>query len=180
MDNNRFNVAEFSALIGCSKKTVYTLINREELKTVNEVSKGRKIQLIIADENKIKELQEIYGKIQENESICKENVIQEDVIEGKIIKNSDITEIFEKVFELQNTFNEQLKTYTDELITFKSQVPLLEDRNGLYLQQIKDIEEQKKVIEAQKERYVKTIIGLSITFFVIILVLSIFLSRAYY
>ena len=94
MENGRFKVADFAALVGCSQKTVYSLIDKGELKTVNEVSKGRKIVLVLANNAEIEEFQKIYGKNTVNEVNCKENVIQDRVIESEIVDYNTSTPNF--------------------------------------------------------------------------------------
>ena len=180
MESEKFKVADFAALIGCSQKTVYSLIDKKELKTVNETSKGRKIVLVLATDAEVKELQKIYGKNIVNEVNCKENETQYNEIESKNFNYSiETPTFFEKVIELQNTFNEQIMKYNDELIKYKSQLPLLEDRQGLYLQQIKDIEEENKRLKKDNKGYLIMLITVIILAIVIIAALGIAVAFYY-
>ena len=177
MESEKFKVADFAAIIGCSQKTVYTLIDKKELKTVNETSKGRKIVLVLATDAEIKELQKIYGKNLVNEVNCKENETQYTETESKNLNYSiETPTFFEKVIELQNTFNEQIMKYNDELIKFKSQVPLLEDRQGLYLQQIKDFEAENNTLKKDNNILLKWLITIIILAILIIAVLGVALA----
>ena len=180
MEKEKFKVADFSALIGCSQKTVYSLIDKGELKTVNETSKGRKIVLVLATDAEIKELQKIYGKNLVNEVNCKENETQYIETESKNLNYSiETPTFFEKVIELQNTFNEQIMKYNDELIKFKSQVPLLEDRQGLYLQQIKDFEAENNTLKKDNNILFKWLITVIILAILIIAALGVALAFYY-
>ncbi|MBO5928376.1 MAG: hypothetical protein J6Q32_05965 [Clostridia bacterium] len=180
MEKEKFKVADFSALIGCSQKTVYSLIDKGELKTVNETSKGRKIVLVLATDAEIKELQKIYGKNLVNEVNCKENETQYIETESKNLNYSiETPTFFEKVIELQNTFNEQIMKYNDELIKFKSQVPLLEDRQGLYLQQIKDFEAENNTLKKDNNILLKWLITVIILAILIIAALGVALAFYY-
>lgn len=183
MEREKFKVADFAALIGCSQKTVYSLIAKGELKAVNETSKGRKIVLVLATDAEIHELQKIYGKNLVNEVNCKENETQYIESESKNIDFSVNTPtFFEKVIELQNTFNEQIMKYNDELIEYKSRIPLLEDkagREGLYLQQIKDIEAENTTLKKDNNILLKWLITVIILSVFIIAVLCIALAFFY-
>lgn len=148
MENEKWKVSDFSELVGCSQKTVYALIKRGELKTVNEVIRGRKMTFVIASNEQIEEFKKLYGKDMVNESNCKETVTEENYIEGEIVSTSDKTEnILDKFIELQNTFNAQLMNVNEELVKYKSQVPLLSykaDREGMYINEINQLKKDNE------------------------------------
>ena len=154
MENEKWKVFDFSELIGCSQKTVYALIKRGEVKAVNETIRGRKMTFVIASNEQIEEFKKLYGKDTVNELECNENVTNENYIDGEIVDTPSQTEkILDKFLELQNTFNAQLGSVNEELMKYKSQVPLLTykaDREGMYINEINQL---KKDNEGYKQKF---------------------------
>lgn len=148
MENEKLKVSDFSELIGCSQKTVYALIKRGEVKAVNEVIRGRKMTFVIATNEQIEEFKKLYGKETVNELDCNENVTNENYIDGEIVSTPDKMEnILDKFIELQNTFNAQLLNVNEELVKYKSQVPLLSykaDREGMYINEINQLKKDNE------------------------------------
>ena len=169
MENKKFKIAEFSALVGAAPKTIYNAIKTGEILTEIEVQRGRKITLVITNDEQISELQKRYGKnssmklqyyenetkITENENTLNETEIQNQKTEAKEadLQNRE-NEIIKSVIEFSKSYNENLLNYNDrilnlqeQLLNEKAKIPLLEDkagREGLYLQEIKEIKEQNK------------------------------------
>lgn len=147
MEQIKMKVAEFSALVGTTSKTIYELIGKGELITVKEKVNGREISMILTDENQINKLKLSYGKLPVNEGNCKEiltdNNSNSQFNDSKNIQDAfNINTITEQLITVNKELQNRLFTVTDELITVKGQVPLLEDkanREGLYLQEIKDL-----------------------------------------
>lgn len=154
MEEIKMKVADFSALIGCSQKTVYKMIENNQLKTVNEVQNGRTIRLIITNNNEISDFQKNYGKLPVNEGECNENLtvneVQETSMNVQNLSNSEnFMNMFDKIIEVNNQYNERLEKVNNELITYKSKQLLLEDkasREGLYLKEINDLKANKNNI----------------------------------
>ncbi len=152
MEELKLKVSEFAQLVGCSSKTVYKMVENNQLKTENEIQNGRSITLIVTNNAEISEFQKIYGKLPVNngnyEDILTVNEVQKPVNEIQNTANTDlINNVFEKIMEVNNQYNERLEKVNNELITYKSKQLLLEDkasREGLYLQEIKDIKASKK------------------------------------
>ena len=136
--SKKLKVSDFAALVGCSQKTVYKMIERKELITVNEVINGRKITFILVDDNKIEEIKRSQQSITVNNGNCEDTLSNEPKEKPE---NPDIMNVFvNKLMELNQVNDLRLKTLTDELITYRSQIPLLEDRarkEGFYLTEIK-------------------------------------------
>lgn len=58
--NQKYKVSEFAKLIGCTQKTIYQLIKRNEVETSIERIKGRPVSFIVASKNKIQEIRQNY------------------------------------------------------------------------------------------------------------------------
>lgn len=147
-------VADFAGLVGCSQKTVYKLIENEQLKTVNELQNGRTIRLIVTNNIEIAEFQKNYGKSPVNEGECNEiltvNNAQESKMNVQNVSDSEnLLNVFDKIMEVNNLYNEKLEKVNNELITYKSKQLLLEDkasREGLYLTEINNLKASKNNI----------------------------------
>ena len=147
-------VADFAGLIGCSQKTVYKLIENNQLKTVNELQNGRTIRLIVTNNIEITEFQKNYGKLPVSESECNEILTVNNVQNNKmnvqnVSESENILNVFDKIMEVNNQYNERLEKVNNELITYKSKQLLLEDkasREGLYLSEINDLKTSKNNI----------------------------------
>lgn len=159
----RMKVADFAALIGVVPKTVYKMIEREEIITVNEKVNNRSTTLIVTTDEQIEELKKSYGKDTVHDGNCYENVtvnnrsmddINSQYME-KINNNNIVTaEVIDRIITLNEGYNEQLKevteklfTVNDELVKVKSQTLLLEDkagREGFYLNEINQLKNSNK------------------------------------
>lgn len=154
MEEIKMKVADFAGLVGCSQKTVYKLIENEQLKTVNELQNGRTIRLIVTNNIEIAEFQKNYGKSLVNESECNEILTVNNAQENKmnvqnVSESENILNVFDKIMEVNNQYNEKLEKVNNELITYKSKQLLLEDkanREGLYLNEINDLKASKNNI----------------------------------
>lgn len=154
MEEIKMKVADFAGLVGCSQKTVYKLIENEQLKTVNELQNGRTIRLIVTNNIEIAEFQKNYGKSPVNEGECNEiltvNNAQESKMNVQNVSDSEnLLNVFDKIMEVNNLYNEKLEKVNNELITYKSKQLLLEDkasREGLYLTEINNLKASKNNI----------------------------------
>lgn len=169
----RFKISEFAELVGASQKAIYSRINNagklpdnEKLRTVNEYNKGREIAFIYTDDEQIRLYQNIFGKLPVNEVYCEDILTDNEVnyhdneIQDPAKNNysvADMNEVIDKIITLNDNYNERLMTVNDELMKYKSQTLLLEDkagREGLYLSEIKEL---KKVNE-RKNRVIYSLI----------------------
>lgn len=151
----RVKVADFAALIGVVPKTVYKMIEREEIVTVTEKVNNRNTTLIITNDEQIEELKKVYGKDTVNTGNYYENVTENNRLQPEInvhypqeYNNSgNVTaEVIDRIMSLNEGYNEQLKEVTeklftanDELVKVKAQQLLLEDkagREGFYINEI--------------------------------------------
>lgn len=193
----KFKVVDFARIIGCGVKTVYRLIDDGRLRTVKDIQNGRTISFIVANDEEISELVRIYQKtsktVSENDGKYYDNVTENDFQgQSKVIQNqaqSDIIDrimtfsegINEQILTLNSNYNKKIDELNNELNQYKSKLPLLEDRQGLYLQEISDIKSEKdrlisdydtKLSEKDKEKNRQFIIfSVIIIFFMTITVI---------
>ena len=126
----KFKVSDFAEIVGCTPKTVYKMIERNELKTVTEKVNNRETTVIVATGEQIKNLQGQFGKLPVNESKCNENVIYNEGNEP--VKNNDSlnvnSEIVDKVIDLSREYTDRLTLVNEELVNAKSQMLFLTDK----------------------------------------------------
>lgn len=166
----KLKVAEFATILGVVPKTVYKMIERNEIITVNERVNNRQMTLIVTDDEQIEKFKSIYGKLPVSDGNCYNSVTDNDRLQPvseqshtvnesecmeKAFNNANFTnEVIDRIITLNNGYNEQLNTYNErlqrvneELITAKSKMLLLEDkagREGLYINEIKELKEGNK------------------------------------
>lgn len=159
----KLKVADFAALLGIVPKTVYKMIERNEVITVSERVNNRQTTLIVTDNEQIENFKKIYGKTQVNNGNYYNSVTENEqsppVIEGEIIENNThntdfANEVIDRIIALNDGYNAQLNEYNnriqqvnEELITAKSKMLLLEDkagREGLYLNEINELKKGNK------------------------------------
>lgn len=152
MSEKIMKIADFAELIGCTSKTIYALIEKEELITGKDRLNGREITVIISNDEQIADLQKRYSKLLVNE------VDYEDILtvnEGNKQVNSlqdhqrqeNLTTVIERLITSNEQVNNQLITVYEELSTEKSKTLLLEDkanREGLYLNEINELKTDNK------------------------------------
>lgn len=167
--DNKFKVSDFAGIIGCSQKTVYRMIERGELITVNEQVNGRKIVFILANNKQIEEIKKNQASFSVNDGNYEES-LSNNVSQNTT--NAELLNVYaDKLFEMNKINNEQIMKLNEELISFKSRVPLLEDkasREGLYLSEINNLKKNST-------RFIVAIITLIFLSVVIACVLSILL-----
>lgn len=126
----KFKVSDFAEIVGCTPKTVYKMIERNELKTVSEKVNNRETTVIVATDEQIKDLQGQFGKLPVNESECNENVTDNEGNEP--VKNNDNlnvnSEIVDKVIDLSREYTDRLTLVNEELVNARSQMLFLTDK----------------------------------------------------
>lgn len=160
------NIAEFSALVGTTSKTIYGKINNnsnlpvnEQLKTVKEKIKGREVTLIITNDEQIELYKNLYGKDTVNEGEYYETLTDNngnepvenpsDRVRALISEALDI-DIFDKLNTVYYEHNQELKKVYEELSTVKGKQLLLEDKAGREGYYINELNELKKVNSRNK------------------------------
>lgn len=174
----KFKVADFAALIGIAPKTVYKMIERNEILTDTERVNNRNTTVIITSDEQIAKLQKIYSKSPVNDGNYYENVtvnnpsMSENENHNMVNNNNTNTldpNVIDRIITLNEGYNEQLKTVTeklftanDELVKVKSQQLLLEDkagREGYYLNEINTLSKDNKQLVNVNNR-LKYVIGI--------------------
>lgn len=187
----RYRVTEFATLIGCGAKTVYRLKDNGKIKSDKEIVNGREIDVIVATDEEIEKLQNIYMKKTDNVGKYYDNVTDNDINYqdnishsqnnvGNGLTQSDIVEkimsfssgINEQIIEMNDAHNKELKQLHEELIQYKSRLPLLEDkanREGYYVKEISDLKSEIDKIKSDNEQIMSR---KNKTFSVIVVILS--------
>ena len=159
MEIIRLKASDFAVRVGCTPKTIYDKLkdpSKYGLVTEIENIGGRKTTFIITSETQINEWQKIYGKSPSQE------VIYEQV--NEVQNTSDIDKYADRLEKMSDNFHNRLMKVNDELVTYKSQVPLLEEkanREGLYLN---DIRELKKEKQQQLQLFTYILLGVLLLF----------------
>lgn len=184
----KLKVAEMATLLNVVPKTIYKMIEREELLTVTEKVNNRQTTLIITNDEQIAEFRKQLGKDTVSNSNYYENVTENEQLRmdnngyKQVNFNDSIfssVEVIDRILSLNDRYNEQLKEVNDELIAYKSQQLLLQDsknREGLLLKDINelrtDIEKEKTVNEQlriRNERLITILISSIIMFILVII-----------
>lgn len=173
----KLKIAEFAALIGVTAKTVYKMVDREEIKTVNEKVNNRLITLVVTNDAEIEDFKNIYGKSPVNngnyEDIltdCVESL--NDNIHSQNSKNDiSASEVLDRIIQINKEYNNELKRVNEELVNTKAQMLFLEDkasREGLYLQEIKELKTENEQLKTGNR---KTLYALLIVIVILLLAL---------
>ena len=202
MEKKKYKIAELANILGVSEPAVRKKVTSDGLekryKKLYEVIVEDDTMFILLDDIELEKEKELAFK-NKNKFSSKDSVREPYT---QTVENVDYIEVTPEIQQnnefSQNHFVEFTKRYIDRLENLYStldeirrdtvekdkQILLLEDFKNRDKQDIIELQANNKTLseklEAQKKRYIKTIIGLSVTFFIIVLVLTIFLSRAYY
>lgn len=163
----KYKVADFAALLGVAAKTVYKMIEREEIMTVTEKVNNRATTLVVTTDEQTEELRRNYSKEQVRAGNYYENVTDNnhsitDVESYEVVKtnndNSFASEVIDRIIAINDGYNEQLREYNErfkqvneELVQEKSKVLLLEDkagREGLYLNEINGLKKDNNRLKS--------------------------------
>lgn len=157
----KLKIADFAALVGVTPKTVYKMVERNELITVSEKVNNRITTLVVTNDDQIEEFKVNYGKAGVNVGNC------EDILTGvnnnvnvneasQSCNSGDInSDIIDKVIQMNQEYNNRIATLNEELVTVKAQTLLLEDkasREGLYLSEINQLKKDNERLLRVNER----------------------------
>lgn len=171
----KLKVSEFASLIGVTQKTVYRMIEREEVKTVIEKVNNRQTTLILTNDEEIKCHRIIYGKDTDNDGNCEDilTVNDEFITDNNRSQtnnnNNSSDKALQIMMELNDKLNDKLEKVNNELIESKSKQLLLahhESRESFYLEEINGLRTENKQLLNDKDKQYKTSM-------IVILVLSI-------
>lgn len=112
----RLKVSDFAELVGCTPKTVYKMIERNELNTVTEKVNFRETTVIVTNDEQLRNFQIQFGKLPVNDVQCNEIATYNEGNEPVNYSNykENFTEFSNKLLELTNTFSEQLQNINSD------------------------------------------------------------------
>lgn len=156
----KYKISEFAAILGITAKTVYRMVEREEIMTVIEKVNNRPTTLVLATDEQIENFKHAYGKDMVNvgnyEDILTEN--NENVSDNNPTQYNKYTgsanDVIEKILQINQQYNERIQTLNEELIDSKSKLLLLEDksqREGMYLNEIRELKTENEQLKTSKQ-----------------------------
>lgn len=193
--SKELKISELASIWNVSIPTTWNRIRKLGLTTVKKIDENKKeiAFVTVSDEilkRYINNVDNHYNNGVNNryyeDMLINNNNINNDsnIIDAEYTRNSAgiSNEIFEKLQELNNEYNERLERYNEryhnslqalnnELLTYKSQIPLLTDkaeREGVYLAEINQLKEDNKKLEMVNNKLKLTFIFLLLTFILII------------
>ena len=126
----RLKVSEFAEIVGCTPKTVYKMIERNELNTVTEKVNFRETTVIVTNDKQLEDFQKQFGKLPVNEGEC--NEIVTDNYSNEPVKNnntlSNENQMIDKIIDLSREYTDRLTLVNEELVNAKSQMLFLTDK----------------------------------------------------
>ena len=198
MEKKKYKIAELANILDVSvpaiRKKVTIEGNKKRYKKHFEVINEDDTMFILLDDIELEREKELAFKNKNKFSVKKTlSETQEETFEDNTIidvtpeKQSNLEfyvdklETFTKRYidDMQNV-NDTLRETYKEMAEKDKQILLLEDFENRTKQDMLELQANNKTLQTKIKRYIKTIIGLSITFFIIVLVLAVFLARAYY
>lgn len=193
----KFKVAEMATVLGVVPKTIYKMIDREELRTVIEKVNNRQTTLIITNDEEIEKLKQNYSKYSVNGGNYYENVtvneqLRNDNESNSQVKNNEnnasMSDAMECILALNNQYNEQLRIenerhneqlekVNEQLVTYKAQMLLLEDsknREGFHINEINELRKGNEQLKIRNERLLTILISAIVIFVLVITGLLLF------
>lgn len=156
----KYKIADFAQLIGTSAKTVYRMIEREQLTTVIEKVNNRQTTMVVSNDEQIKEFATMNGKYNGNVGNYEDilTVNNEGMTNNNPSQNNNnaeiVNEIMDKILVLNEEFLNRLNKVNEELTNSKAQVLYLEDkagREGMYLKEINDLKRDNNLLIKSKQ-----------------------------
>lgn len=147
-------ISELASIWSTSVPTTWNRIRKEGLITFKKKDENNK------EVNFVSISEEILNKYVNNVNNLDNNVYYEDMLNVNNVNNNveniktkqeqtfnkdDIKDIINTITNVNNDYNDRLKTLTDELITYKSKTLLLEDakgREGYYINEINELKKE--------------------------------------
>lgn len=156
----KYKIADFAQLIGTSAKTVYRMIEREQLTTVIEKVNNRQTTMVVSNDEQIKEFATMNGKYNGNVGNYEDilTVNNEGMTNNNPSQNNNnaeiVNEIMDKILVLNEEFLNRLNKVNEELTNSKAQVLCLEDkagREGMYLKEINELKRDNNLLMKSKQ-----------------------------
>lgn len=147
-------ISELASIWSTSVPTTWNRIRKEGLITFKKKDENNK------EVNFVSISEDVLNKYINNVNNFDNNVYYEDMLNVNNVNNNvenvktkqeqvfnkdDIKDIINTITNVNNDYNDRLKTLTDELITYKSKTLLLEDakgREGYYINEINELKKE--------------------------------------
>lgn len=151
--NEEIKIADLARLWNVSVNTVWARIKKEGLLTSKRLDNNKEITFASVPEEILKKYA-VNNVINHTNNVDNEELLTTNNPSNEI-NNPQTVDIIERIMTysqgvneqliaINNNYNEELKTINNELMKYKSQMPLLEDkasREGLYLKEINELKE---------------------------------------
>lgn len=186
-------IAELASIWGVSVPTTWNRVRKEGLSTIKKIDENRKeIAYVIIPDNILNKYIITVNNNDNNryyeEMLTDNNInnnVNNDVNNHVESNNNSISaqEMFDKLTALNNHYNERFEKVNEELIHYKSQYLLLEDktlREGYYVQEINGLKTDFKNLNNDNKNLLKWLLIVIIMFVVTLMSLIgvIFYHRA--
>lgn len=185
-------IAELASIWGVSVPTTWNRIKKNNLTTfIKKDENNKEVNYVRISEEKLNEYiinvknndKNGYYEDMLNVDNDNNNVIDAEYTkQNKADRQNIIADVFNSLNDVYKAHNEEIKTVYNELTNYKSKVLLLEDkagREGLYLQQIKDIEAENNTLKKDNNILLKWLITVIILSVLIIAALGVALAFYY-
>ena len=183
-------VAELARIWNVSVNTVWARIKKEGLLTSKRLENNKEITFVSVPETILKKYL-VNNVINHINNVDNEELLTSNNVDNEVnnIQNIDIIEkimeysqgVNEQLITINNNYNEELRTVNNELMKYKSQNLLLEDkasREGLYLKEINELKEVNNNVNKRNERLKNWLITVIILLILGLSTLTIFLILA--
>lgn len=173
----KLKVSEFAELVGITSKTVYKMESRGEITTVNERVNNRPTTLVITNDEQINYFRSVYSKAPSTNGNCEEFVTINN--EGMNSNNSSqstnsnefIQDMFERIFAMNEEYNNRIEKLNGELLDSKSKLLLLEDkagREGLYFKEINELKRENEQLKTDKTKVANTLVAVIVILLMVV------------
>ena len=173
----KLKIADFAELIGVTPKTVYKMLSRNEIITVNEKLNNRPVSMVVTNDEQIEHFRKIYGKLPNNNGnelnnsencndilTDNETSIDYNNHSQNNINSEVITEMLDKVMQMNQEYNDRIERLNNELVTTKAQVLLIEDKKNVaegdknhWQKEYFKLDEENKTLNKKLEKSNKTL-----------------------
>lgn len=161
--NEEIKIADLARLWNVSVNTVWARIKKEGLLTSKRLDNNKEITFVSVPEEILKKYA-VNNVINHTNNVDNEELLTANNPNNEI-NNPQTVDIIERIMTysqgvneqliaINNNYNEELRTVNNELIKYKSQMPLLEDkasREGLYLKEINELKEVNNNVNKRNE-----------------------------
>jgi len=142
--------------LGFTEKTIYRMLERNDLNSCQDIVKNRNITLIIKDDKYYKILDE---KIKNSSQDTDNDFKSKDILTAHYTvnesKRSEMLDIIREISAMSKYYSDSLKEYTDRVIESESQVKLITMTDNDKDNEIHELRARVKELE-EKIKYYKS------------------------